>query len=422
MHDDSQGKITPGSLNITRFSELIRTMSVDRFHRFVDLLLKTDDDWSITAKSFSSHGRFLRLKNRQMSWGYYLEWDEAYIIAHHVPSFIEHIDMFDIYRCDLVSAAADKDILSAAKEIWKYYGSANFSGGVWYISNKIYTDEFRKNKNGFLSRVKDIEESTGLRAAIQDPIQLAEIAQKNPDLFAKLCDILCHMDGYGISLSPSGISVLPFLTCDAYRMSNPSTQVLVCHTSLCGIASPVVEALYDLQEIVEHSPKEERIDAFFRDHPNLLLEPDYRDLRTQIVLGPNGDRPDFFLETHSGVWEVLEIKRPIKASRLFTGGDTQVVLRQYLAAALEQCKRYLDLLDKDEIRKRLWDREGIRYDEPRIVLLVGRQQYPHQVLRAIRESYDSRICLQSYEDLMKRAIAQKTVLLQELAAIPRRED
>jgi hypothetical protein len=98
----------PPHLSILDFSNLVRTMSPDRFVRFVKTVLDVERRPYATTvykeRVLSLGPQYCLLEYGSREWhgmGYYTEHTAGFLVAHHAPSYVENKAFFDLYKEDL---------------------------------------------------------------------------------------------------------------------------------------------------------------------------------------------------------------------------------------------------------------------------------------------------------------------------------
>jgi hypothetical protein len=198
---------------------------------------------------------------------------------------------------------------------------------VYYVTNYNFHSDFDRDRERFLGRLQEIAIRCSISALPIDPVSFSNKADEHPEVKRHLISALSQMDGYAISLSPAGIAVFPFACHDVYKIDQPASALMTFNILASHVAAPIVESLYGLQDLIHLSPKEVTSENYLLENKNLWMGSEYLDVKPQIVLGPNGDKPDFFLETSSHVWEALEIKLPQSSRFLYSIDGNRVVLR-----------------------------------------------------------------------------------------------
>jgi hypothetical protein len=402
-----------------QFSEIVRTLSPGRFRRFMERALDIERGYTdepiltplrTSKKEFTpselSVSFFQYTKRSVSGWGYIKDESSQFIISHHVPSLITDRDYLDILTRDLkhlTKSIAYQDLL------WNYDPR---NTAVYYGTNKDYGPQWRHNQEEWRRGLQDAlgEAEVDFIVNCIDPYTIGDtLAQDAEEV---LLDTLRQPDGIAIEVSESGISIRPFVASDAY-VSDRGNSVFVLNVDATPLVSSRISSLEGLQDILTLHPDERHIESFLIAHPNILLGTQYVEFRSQVTIAPTGERPDFFLERVDGLWEILELKRPMSARLFMEQPAGTPLIARYLQESLKQCVRYLRLLDNPDVRNRLV-RQGIRIEQPRVTLLVGKQQYSQSVVELVRSHYDSRITLRSFEELYEDCKCQTGVLLEQM--------
>jgi len=420
-------------LNSSNISEIIRTLSPGRFRRFIEGVLdierrhyfsREEQDFSPKLSSFGLSKEeivppdlrrsLLRYVNRSVSgWGYLRAEITNFILIHHVPSLIQDLDYVELFRRDLKELTRSTAAYKALRA-----DASHENVAFYYGTNKDIPLHWRENAEGWTETLAAAESEAGLPFSIDciDPYTIASTLDKFPENESLLLSTLNQPDGLSIETTESGISVRPFIACDVLS-SVDSENGYVLNVDATPLAASRISALQGLEDILTLVPDERHIESFLIAHPDVLLGLDYLGFRAQVTIAPTGERPDFFLERVDGLWDVLELKKPMPALFLEQLNAYPTIAR-YLEESVKQCVKYLRLLETNDARKRLLDK-GIRIEEPRVTLLVGRQQYPSSVVDLIHSSYDRRIIVRSYDELYvdcKRHAALVLSQMKDLAA------
>lgn len=408
-------------LEAPNISELIRTLSPDRFFKFTKLALDMEAGnrktgmWRDEIIDSGNNLFIYEYNHFTVTLGGGREHTDYYLVAHHIPSYTYRIDFLELMRKDLLDFNNNKAI---PKEL---YDDSVISSDMYYIPNKNYKNYLSVDRNRSDECISEVlrvaRSSIGLDVYPIDPLSFARVMANKPKYIQSLATSITDNDGIAISISPSGLSVFPYLTCDVFDSNIQHNANYTFNINHSWAVTKDIDTLLELQDIIRINPEEKLIEYFLADHPDILLRGEYIDFRTQVSIGPDGERPDFFLETSDEFWELLELKRPIENARLYRIQGNTIDIGAYFRKAISQCRRYLLKLDQPDTRRRLSGRYGITYTEPRIVLLIGKLQYPSILINHIKQQYGHDIDLLSFSDLFKIVINNKKTLFNELSAL-----
>jgi len=417
------------AFNTADFSEIVRTLSPSRFRRFMEGVLDIEQGYAHNPKDINGFGTakyigstselgfssFRYVQTSHSGYGYLRDEISEFIITHHVPSFIADIEYLDILSRDL--KAIDWRHLKHGFGTFSYYPG---NVATYYGTNKDYGPQLKTDAEGWLSALADAFKEAGINFAISciDPYTIATRLEDYPDTEQVLLDVLNQPDGIVVEVAETGISVRPFVASDVL-VSDGTPNAYVFNVDATPLATSRIESLEGLQDTLILAPDERHIESFLIAHPNILLGAKYAQLRTQITIAPTGERPDFFLERLDGLWEILELKRPMPAKLLIEDPASPPLIARYLEQSLKQCIKYLRLLETVDVRNRLL-REGIRIEQPRVTLLIGKQQYPQSMMDIVRSAYDDRITLLSFEELYENCKRQAAITLTQMKSLQMR--
>jgi hypothetical protein len=338
-----------------------------------------------------------------------------FAILHHVPSLIAGLPYLEVLYHDLTEISQSPGFKVFMRD---YLGPTGRDTNFYFGTNKDYAHHWQHDPSGWNEQLERVHEEVGIPTMFDciDPHSIGKNLEQYPQTERVLTDVLRQPDGITVEISESGLQIRPFVTCDVLTAQSRRDAYVFNVDARTPLAAQRITSLEGLQDILSMTPDENRIESFLRDHPDVFGK-GYVDFRTQVTIAPTGERPDFFLERLDGLWDVLELKRPMPPSRLFVGDPAGVPkLAQYLEESLRQCIKYLRLLESKDSRNRL-SSLGIKIDEPRITLLIGRKQYPTSVVELVQHSYDKRITLRSFEELFDDCKRDAASILKEMKSL-----
>ena len=422
MHDEK-------TISVEELSQQIARLSSLQYLRFVSEALKLERGRQAQnlEYGYSDVGSRILLamyNSKKIHMGYVDEIASNFFISYHVPAFMHNFSFIELLRKDIQQILDYDDRLLTSEIDGKQvsgtamYWARNFHESFYYVTNKDFGPEFNRDEGRFLTELGQIEEEFGARILPIGPTGFANKIEEYP-LVDTLIDAMSPLDGFAISITPSRISVFPFVPFDLFVKSSPLKQTFTFNMPFSPMAASVSEALFGLQDLINLSPKESEIESFLLTNKDLLFTDKYIDVKPQVVIGPRGERPDFFLETQQGTWEALEIKLPKAVFKVSPNDFGCVELSRYLYSALEQCLKYLTIMEKVSTKNKLYRTHGITYEEPRITLLIGKESFSDQLVEKVLRVSDSRVYVESYEELMAKAIKTKTDILRTYSSFER---
>jgi len=403
-----------------QFSENIRRLSPSRFRRFIGHALDIERGYPAANDSDVRRERLTKeeafgLPDPRFSWVDYSSWQRAalgyqyiasqakFLIVHHVPRLIASRDYLEVLRDDLTQLS----------ELRISYSSFH------YITNKNLGN-WRTDLEAFQREATSILKHANIsRVGCIDPYDLGAKLSEYPKMESALLEVLGEPDGIVIQVTNRAIQVRPFIASDVL-WSRERAGAWVVNVDATPLLGERLSSLNGLRDVLTFQPDEPTINAFLMDHLSTLLRGKYVDIRTEITIAPTGERPDFFLERIDGLWEPMELKRPVPTETLFLQDSAGMLrLSRYLSHALSQCAGYLRLLDTREVRARLYGLHRMQI-EPRITLLIGRTQYPRAVKDYVERRVDHRIELLSFEELLEECTGLTATLVQEMRTLSRK--
>ena len=155
-----------------------------------------------------------------------------------------------------------------------------------------------------------------------------------------------------------------------------------------------------------NNPKttEMSIQLFIEAHPEILLGGEYTQLHAQLRLQGVGLSliPDFFVESVTGLCDILEIKRPNQ--RIMLNRGRRKTFSVNIHEGVAQVREYSEFFEDSTQRnwfKRKFDLSVFR---PLTMLLVGRDsEFSDPIERRRLESYLGRVRILTYDDLIRIA-------------------
>ncbi len=398
------------ALNIEAFSETLRQLGPNRFCRFVERALDVEraDQAACPAvnktvyESPEEYGVIVfRYVVPRITWGQTEEVSQ-FLMVHHVPSLIADLNYGEVYARDWEHAERQ----GTAQAILRRCSGLHERNSLYYITNKDLGLTHATN-------VEQMGSVMPIGVACIDPLSIARSRDTYEELDSLLMGTLRQPGLLALEISESGQVVRPFVSCDVVAGIGKSDS-FVLNVDSTPLVAPRLESVQGLQDVITLGSRERDIESFLKSHTDILLNQDYVSLRTQITLAPGTDRPDFFLERRDGFWDVLELKRPIDERLPPDPSDFAEALGASLKRAIGQCQKYLIRLESAAVRRKLWENHGIRLERPTVTLLIGREQYPQWHTDFLRTSFESRIVVRSFEEVLSDSKQRAAVLLSEM--------
>jgi len=229
-----------------------------------------------------------------------------------------------------------------------------------------------------------------------------------------------HDEGVSIDLNVAGPSVQR-IQIDKYLSSGVTSQSQSPYEPVfLRMQQEQDEAIHEFEDLLKKGTKEDRLEAFLKDHYRDIFGPEYDRVETQLWLrfpeldiAAKNRRLDIFLR--NGVfndWELFEVKRYVPLSGTYRDCP---VLAAEVHHAIQQVKNYRRLLSQ-EVVKRALAKEGIEYFEPSLRLVIGqRPQVSHEQWCWLLRTNESEVKIITYDDLleeMKRRLNEKLEVIE----------
>jgi len=408
------------------FSEVARTLSPGRFRRFIERTLDFSEGYDSRPYGYRTHLGVMKedavppdifrsiLRYTDLSPNYMTGETKSrtrlFVVTHHLPSLTSDMNFLDVLTMDLKELKRSSEYAVLLAEASKI---RNGDLQYYFGTNKDYFPQWKDHQDEWRLELGRMRAELNLPFTIDciEPYTIGVNSIKEPESNSALFETLKQPDGIWIEITESGVNIRPFITADV-MFSEPSGSAFVLNVDATPLAKERLTALEGLQDILTLEPAERRIEAFLEDHPEIFDSIGFVNMRPEVTIGPHG-RPDFLLEREDGLWEILELKRVRSFDLFVEGQDGPPTLARYLKESLDQCARYLRILDTEEIRNRLRE-AGMPVGQPRVTLLIGRPQYPKSVLEFVKQKYGERIVLRSFEGLFEECKKKFAVLLRAM--------
>jgi cold shock CspA family protein len=165
------------------------------------------------------------------------------------------------------------------------------------------------------------------------------------------------------------------------------------------------EAVDELEELVNNpDSKESDFQRFFVQHPEFILNEDYKKAHAHIVLEHNEGGsliPDFVLEPINGTLsDLLELKLP--GAKVFRMKKNRCRFSAMVFEACAQLREYSRYFDEAQHRKVIQDKFGLLLYRPRMFVILGRRGDVDPLhLRAIQSDIPQ-LDVKTYDDIIER--------------------
>ena len=168
-----------------------------------------------------------------------------------------------------------------------------------------------------------------------------------------------------------------------------------------------VATILELESLINHpKAREADLQKFFELHPHLLRMWEYRDVYPQVYLAREDDGPlvpDFLLvDPDLQKAMIVDLKLPTK--RVVIGSKNRRRLSAPVQEAVAQVLQYQRWFEEKDHRQRLKERTGMEIYQPRLGVIIGRQEDFGSELERQRLAADSRdVEIVTYDDISKYA-------------------
>jgi hypothetical protein len=175
-------------------------------------------------------------------------------------------------------------------------------------------------------------------------------------------------------------------------------------------ATPIFREEVDDLETLINSPnvKESALQRFIEAHPEVMLGGEYVRLHAQLLLRGVGTelRPDFFVESVTGLCDILELKLPTE--RIISGRIERRMFSSCVQMGIAQVKDYSEFFEDRGQRRWFQDAYGLKVFRPLTILLVGRDnEFTDVIERRRLESWMGNFKIFTYDDLLRMARAHQ---------------
>ncbi len=166
------------------------------------------------------------------------------------------------------------------------------------------------------------------------------------------------------------------------------------------------EAIEELEEMVNDSrARETDFQKFFEEHPYFILNEDYRQLYSHVVLTRDEGStliPDFMLEPveRSRLCDLLDIKCP--TARVFVLKKNRIRFSAAVAEGRAQLLEYSRYFDEKKHQERIYRAYGLRCWRPRMFLIIGRLGPIDAFQRRFVETSMEDLQVVTYDGILKK--------------------
>lgn len=170
--------------------------------------------------------------------------------------------------------------------------------------------------------------------------------------------------------------------------------------------SQLEEAIAELEWLVNNpKAKEKDFQRFFAKNKDFILNDEYKDAHSHIVLtNAGGDEmvPDFVLEPvdQGQLCDLLELKLP--TARVFTLKKNR---KRYTAAVHEACaqlREYGRFFEEERNRKAVLEKYGLRAYKPKMFVIIGRRSTIDPLDQRSIQSAEANLHLRTHDDILNR--------------------
>ena len=304
----SQGRDEADAKGIRAFTELapemLRTLSPERFHACLTQALDQEQSKHGVGATLAPIERerhssglaqyyMLSYHESGSSFGSPVDLFSNFLIAHHVPSLVSTCSFEEVVALDMRYFSTGEFGNIVRKYVSKTNYPANQNASNYYFTSRPFLPKYRKDGASILARYSEIVMAALGREDIL-PINVFSLAEHaDAEVRRIILRAATQLDGFAVSVSPTSVEILPYVTCDALSTTVPAPSTFRFNVSVAALVSPVVQALYGLQDLIEVSPQESKIEAYLIEHPEILLRDDYVDIKPQVTISPSGDRPEW---------------------------------------------------------------------------------------------------------------------------------
>ncbi|HEX2093878.1 MAG TPA: Shedu anti-phage system protein SduA domain-containing protein, partial [Longimicrobiaceae bacterium] len=180
----------------------------------------------------------------------------------------------------------------------------------------------------------------------------------------------------GLTIVEDQIRIVSLLMDGTYRFIDGASQYHNIIYAYSLEAAALKAAVEEFEHLVnDPRTKEQDVHEFFERHPDFILNDDYKQAHSKVVLervdgGPL--IPDFFLEPFgkNALCDLLELKTPSASAYVLKKNRMRFSAAVFEAAA--QLREYSRYFDEGSHRQRLQERYGLEAYKPRMFIILGR--------------------------------------------------
>jgi hypothetical protein len=117
-------------------------------------------------------------------------------------------------------------------------------------------------------------------------------------------------------------------------------------------------------------------------------------------------RPDFFIETGGGFWDILEFKLPVLSGEPVVGSENRARFSAEISAYIAQTRVYAEYFSDPRNREFVVKQHGIRVHDPRRLVVAGRRSdFNKAEWKDIQADLAGRVVLRTYDDIVDVVMA-----------------
>jgi len=219
-------------------------------------------------------------------------------------------------------------------------------------------------------------------------------------------EIINENECFGIGLFDGKIRIVSLNQDGQYKFVDGTEKL----HSILYVATVEALALKEAVEELEYllnDPKstEFTFQDFFERYPNLILNDEYKEAHSHIVL--NNDKgtliPDFLLEPidQSKLCDILDLKLP--KAKLFVLKKSRMRYSSAVTEACAQLREYNMFFDDEKNRERIKQEYGLSAYKPKMIVIIGRRGDVDPLVCKRIESDLPQLILKTYDDVLRVA-------------------
>ena len=240
------------------------------------------------------------------------------------------------------------------------------------------------------------------------------------------CDGSLGQQQFLLSLDRNRVSLRPFGSFGAYQFSDLRLTDGSLWVARSNVLQPStafsLDALEELEDLINSSANEAAFQRFFEHHDEFLLAlGEYTRLHPQLILHEDGGErlvPDFFLERiDSDSCDICDLKLP--SAELVRNQRHRQRFRDTIMEGVAQLVTYRDWFDDRAHREQFRSQYGLTAFRPRVVLVIGRRRSFYDDVERMRLESLLPACVQlkTYDDIVARARQWRFLAARETSGI-----